>query len=137
MSPARSARNDDGHLVIEGGSDGERKRTPVPRDAHVDVLPGLARPTPAEGREALRLWQIADDGMDGPRGQLPPQPDDPVASILLGAAGAAMNRGDMQRGVNILKLVVRDYRHSQEAACARTVIDRLARRGRAEGCVSR
>ena len=41
-----------------------------------------------------------------------------------------MRLGDLQRGVNILRLVVRDYRESQEAAFARTVLDRLARRSR-------
>ena len=64
--------------------------------------------------------------MDGPRGLLPDKPDDPVAHTLLEAAGTAIERGEWQRGINILNLVVRDYRQSQEAACARTVIDRLA-----------
>jgi hypothetical protein len=45
--------------------------------------------------------------------------------------------GDMRRVVSIPRLVVREYGRSQEAACVRTVIDRLARRGRDEGCVSR
>jgi hypothetical protein len=58
--------------------------------------------------------------------RMPKRPDDAVAYKLLDAAGDAMERGDWQRGVNILRLVVRDYRQSQEAACAHTVIDRLA-----------
>ena len=84
----------------------------------------------ADEREVLRSWQMMDDGLNGPRGLLPDRSDDQVAHKLLDAAGDAMNRGDWQRGVNILKLVVRDYRHSQEAACARSAIDRLAERGR-------
>jgi hypothetical protein len=44
-----------------------------------------------------------------------------------------MERGDWQRGVNILRLVVKDYRQSQEAACARSVIDRLAERASGRG----
>ncbi len=64
--------------------------------------------------------------MDGPRGLLPGQPDDPVAHTLLAAAGMAIGQGDRQRGVNILKLVVRDYRQSQEAACAPQHLDHLA-----------
>jgi hypothetical protein len=40
-----------------------------------------------------------------------------VAYKLLDAAGDAMGRGDWQKGVNILRLVVKDYRHSQEAMC--------------------
>jgi hypothetical protein len=88
----------------------------------------LTERSPAENQEVLKLWRQADSGMDGPRGLLPDKPDDLVAHKLLEAANTAMERGEWQRGVNILKLVVRDYRQSQEAACARTVIDRLAAR---------
>jgi hypothetical protein len=91
----------------------------------------LIRPAAGDEREVLRQWRMVEDGMDGPRGQLPPQPDDPVAYLLLEAADAAMVRGDWQRSINILKLLVRDYRQSQEAACARSVIDQLTKgRGR-------
>lgn len=91
----------------------------------------LTRPTPGEERDALRLWRLADDGMNGPRSSVVPQrPDDMVAYRLLEAADSAMVRGDWQRGVNILRLVVRDYRQSQEAAVARSVIDNLLHRGR-------
>lgn len=86
----------------------------------------LTHPDDAEQWEVMRLWQRAESGMDGERAGLPDKPDDPVAYKLLDAAGDAMGRGDWQRGVNILRLVVKDYRQSQEAACARTVIDRLA-----------
>lgn len=71
--------------------------------------------------------------MDGERGGLPERPDDPVAYKLLDAAGDAFGQGRWQQGVNILRLVVRDYRHSQEAACARQVIDRLASEGKGRG----
>ncbi len=82
----------------------------------------------AEHREVMRRWQRSESSMDGERGGLPETPDDAVAHKLLEAAGDAMGRGDWQQGVNILKLIVRDYRQSQEAACARRVIDRLAER---------
>jgi hypothetical protein len=90
----------------------------------------LTQPTAEEQREVMRQWQRADDGMDGPRGLLPEEPDNPVAYKLLDAAGEAMERGEWQHGITILRLVVRDYRHSQEAACARQVIDRLTSRDR-------
>ncbi len=64
--------------------------------------------------------------MDGPRGLLPEQPDNPVAYKLLEAAGEAMERGEWKGGLTILRLVVKEYRESKEAACARgSVIDRL------------
>ena len=56
---------------------------------------------------------------------MPERADDAVAYKLLDAAGDAIGRGDVRKGVNILTLVTRDYRHSQEAAFARTVLDRL------------
>jgi hypothetical protein len=91
----------------------------------------LSRSTDAEQREALRLWRLTDDGMDGPRSSVVAErPDDPVAYKLLEAADAAMSRGDWQRGLNILRLVVRDYRRSQEAALARSAIDHLPIKGR-------
>jgi hypothetical protein len=91
----------------------------------------LTRPTAAEEQKVLSLWRIADNGMDGPRSTtVPERPDDPVAYKLLDAAGDAWERGDRQRSVNILKLVVRDYRQSQEAALARAAIDNLSRRSR-------
>jgi hypothetical protein len=92
----------------------------------------LIRPTAAEQRHVMDLWRLADSGMEGPRSSVVPDPpDDPVAYKLLEAADAAMERGDWRRGVNILKLVVRDYRQSREAALARQAIDELAaRRGR-------
>lgn len=93
----------------------------------------LTHPDAAEQRGVMRMWQRAESGMDGERGQLPEQLNDPVAYKLLEAAGDAMERGDWQRGVNILRLVVRDYRQSQEAACARTVIDRLIERAGDQG----
>jgi hypothetical protein len=86
---------------------------------------------PAAKREVLELWKLADDGMNGPRGGVPEKPDDPVANLLLEAAGQAIQRGQVQRGVTILKLVVKDYRQSQEAALARAALDQLAKsRGR-------
>lgn len=85
----------------------------------------LARPDAAEHREVMKQWEATDSGMNGPRGLLPDQPDNPIAYKLLDAAGEAMERGEWQLGINILRLVVRDYRQSQEAACARQVIDRL------------
>ena len=86
----------------------------------------LTQPTADEQREVMRQWRRVESGMDGERGQLPERPDDPVAFRLLEAAGEAINRGDWQKGTNILRLVVKDYRSSQEAAFARSVIDRLA-----------
>lgn len=88
----------------------------------------LSTPGEAEGREGLRLWQRHVSGMDGPRGGVPERPDDPVAYKLVDAAGDAIGRGNWQQGVNILRLVVKDYRQSQEAALARRVIDRLSER---------
>lgn len=85
----------------------------------------LTQPDAAEQREVMRRWRAIDSGMDGPRGLLPEQPDNPIAYKLLDAAAEAMERGEWQHGINILRLVVRDYRQSQEAACARQVIDRL------------
>ena len=82
-----------------------------------------------EKREVMQHWRMAESGMAGPRITKLDEPDDLVAHRLLEAADQAMSRGDWQRGVNILRLVVRDYRQSQEAALARTVIDRLGSRG--------
>jgi hypothetical protein len=93
----------------------------------------LARPGEAEQREVMRHWQRAESNMDGERGGLPETPDDPVAHKLLDAAGDAMGRGDWQQGVNILRLVVKDYRQSREAACACRVIDRLAEKAGGHG----
>jgi hypothetical protein len=90
----------------------------------------LIQPTADEQREAMRQWRRLESGMDGKRGELPEKPDDAVAYKLLDAAGDAMERGHWQQGINILRLVVKDYRQSQEAACARRVIDRLADRHR-------
>jgi hypothetical protein len=87
----------------------------------------------AEHREVMRRWQWVDSGTDGERGGLPATPDDLVAHKLLDAAGDAMGRGDWQKGVNILRLIVKDYRQSQEAACARRVIDRLAEKAGGHG----
>jgi hypothetical protein len=77
----------------------------------------------------MRHWRMIESGVAGPRITKLEKPDDPVAHHLIEAADQAMSRGDWQRGVNILRLVVRDYCQSQEAALARTVIDRLASRG--------
>lgn len=85
----------------------------------------LTQPDAAEQRDVMRRWRQMETGMDGPRGLLPDKPDNLVAYKLLDAAGEAMERGDWQKGINILRLVVKDYRQSQEAACARQVIDRL------------
>jgi hypothetical protein len=90
----------------------------------------LTRPTAADERQVMSDWRRVDSGMAGPRGGMPENPDDAVAYRLIEAANAAMERGDWQRGVNILRLVIRDYRQSHEAALARTVIDRLASRSR-------
>src|SRR5262245_17706939 len=101
-------------------------KEPGPKDGD----PGPLWPVNAdEQHEILNRWRAAGNGMDGPRGGVPSKPDDPVAYTLLEAADQVMSLGDLQRGVNILRLVVRDYRESQEAALARTVLDRLARRG--------
>ena len=86
-----------------------------------------------EHREVMRRWQGEVSGMGGARGQLPETPDDPVAHKLLDAAGEAMNRGDWRQGVEILQLVVKAFQHTQEAACARTVIDRLKDRAAGQG----
>jgi hypothetical protein len=87
----------------------------------------LIQPHDDEQREVMTHWRRVESGMDGERGQLPETPDDAVAYKLLEAADDAMSRGDWQKGVNILRLIVKDYRQSQEAACARSVIDRLAK----------
>ena len=87
----------------------------------------------AEEREVMRRWHRQESGMDGERGLLPERPDDAVAYKLLDAAGIAMQRGDWKQGVTILKLVVKEFRHSQEAACARTVIDRLTEKESGRG----
>src|SRR4051812_30806424 len=87
----------------------------------------LQRIPPAEERDILKQWRRIEDGMDGPRGGVPATPDDPVANLLLEAAGQAIGHGQVQKGVNILKLVVRDYRESQEAALARSALDQLAK----------
>ncbi len=71
--------------------------------------------------------------MDGERGQLPETPDDPVAYKLLDAAGVALDRGEWREGMQILRLIVKAFRHTQEAACARTVIDRLSERTGGQG----
>jgi hypothetical protein len=119
-----------GELVVESRENGAVKETRVPRDASVDITPRLIPPSAAEQRQALKLWQDADNGMNGPRGPLPEQPDDMVANLLLSAAGHAHNRGDTQKTANILKLVARDYRHSAEAAYARTALDALTQKNR-------
>jgi hypothetical protein len=80
--------------------------------------------TAAESREVMQRFDAAD-AMTGPRGLLPEQPDDAVAHTLLSAAGMAIERGDRQKGIAILKLVARDYRRSAEAACARSALDNL------------
>lgn len=80
-------------------------------------------------REVLKRW-AASDGMDGPRGGVPETPDDPVAHLLVEAAGQAIARGQARQGVAILKLVVSEYRESQEAALARAALDHLPQRGR-------
>lgn len=85
----------------------------------------LIRPDATTHREVMRTWRQIDSGMDGPRGLLPEQPDNPVAYKLLEAAGEAMGRGEWKGGLTILRLVVKEYRESKEAACARSVIDRL------------
>ncbi|WP_076351868.1 hypothetical protein [Paludisphaera borealis] len=79
----------------------------------------------AEEREVLKAWKSAGDGMDGPRSGVPATPDDQVAHQLVEAAGQAIERGQKQKGINILKLVVRDYRESKEAALARAALDQL------------
>ncbi len=89
--------------------------------------------TAARQREVTQLWQRSENGMDGVRSGLPEQPDDLVAYKLLDAAGDAITRGDWQQATNILRLVVKDYRQSQEAACARTVIDRLSESAKGRG----
>lgn len=93
----------------------------------------LIRPDDAEQREVMRRWQQVNSGTDGERGVLPTRPDDAVAYLLLEAAEGALGRGDWQKGANILRLVVKDYRQSQEAAFARRVIDRLAERSGERG----
>ena len=79
----------------------------------------------AERLQEVEGWQAIISQMEGPRGGMPERPDDPVAWKPLDAAGDAIGRRDWQRGVNILRLVIRDYRHSQEAAFARTVLERI------------
>jgi hypothetical protein len=49
-------------------------------------------------KRAAKIRKAADDGMDGPRGGIPEKPDDPVAHLLLEAAGKAIGRGQVQRG---------------------------------------
>ena len=93
----------------------------------------LTQPTADEQREVIRQWRRVECSLDGERGGLPDQPDDPVAYKLLEAADEVMQRGDWQKGVNVLRLVVKDYRHSQEAAFARSVIDRMAEKADSQG----
>lgn len=97
---------------------------PSPKSGHAERLVDIDA---AEQRDVLKLWQATSNGMDGPRGSVPEKPDDPVANLLVEAAGVAIGRGQVQRGVNILQLVVRDYRESQEAALARAALDQLAK----------
>jgi hypothetical protein len=97
---------------------------PSPKARHVDRLIAVDA---TEQRDLLKPWQANSNGMDGPCGGVPEKPDDQVANLLLEAAGTAIGRGQVQRGVNILQLVVRDYRESQEAALARAALDQLAK----------
>lgn len=76
-------------------------------------------------REVMRHWLNQLSDLPGERGEWPRTPDDPVASKLLEAADYAIEHGRLQQGIAILKFVAKEYRHSQEAACARRVIDRL------------
>jgi hypothetical protein len=85
------------------------------------------QPDTAMRQEIMRLWQTTVDGNAGPRGDQPPQPDDPIAHALLEAAELAIGQGKQQPAARILKLVVSDYRDSQEAAFARRVLDQLAK----------
>lgn len=88
---------------------------------------------PIEQREVLRTWSRSAESRAGERGPLPATPDDQVAHALLNAAGIAIGEGRWQRGLRILRLTTEDYPHSQEAACARTVIDRLTERSATRG----
>lgn len=90
----------------------------------------LKQPDAEAERDALRQWRRIESDQAGPRGGMPRRPDDVVAYLLLEAAEAAEERGERQHSINILKLVIRDYRQSQEAAFARSVIDKLPHRSR-------
>ena len=91
--------------------------------------PGRLVPlNPTREREVIRCWLDLACGRDGERGGLPDKPDDIAAFKLLDAAGIAIERGHKQKGINILRLVVVDYRKSKEAAWDRRVLDRLSER---------
>ena len=107
---------------------------PEHQTPHHRRQPGSLVPlTSREQDEVMRRWQEVESGMEGERGLLPKQPDNPVAHALLDAAGIAFSRSEWRHGVAILHLAVRQYPRSEEAACARTVIDRLAGQGASHG----
>ncbi len=84
-------------------------------------------------REVFRRSLDLACGRDGERCGLPDQPDDIAAFKLLDAAGISIERGHRQKAINIPRLVVKNYRESKEAACARRVLDRLSERAGLHG----
>lgn len=94
-------------------TNGHAAKLKQPASRPADRLESLSR---AEERQVLKAWNASVEGMDGPRGGVPVVPDDPVAHLLVEAAGQAIERGQTQNGIHILKLVVSDYGQSQEAA---------------------
>lgn len=93
----------------------------------------LTEATADEQRQALGQWRRIESGIDGRRISELAATDDPVAHKLLDAAGDAIAGARIVEGLNILRLIVRDYRQSQEAALARQAIDQIrkqAARGR-------
>lgn len=81
----------------------------------------LIEPSPEEQREAVSQWQQ----MTGKRIVTLDRPDDPIAYKLLDAAGEAIARRQVQAGIDILQVVVKDFGESQEAALARQALDQI------------
>lgn len=86
----------------------------------------LDEPPAERQREVLNQWRRIATYTGGERITELGDPDDPVAHRSLDAAGDALGLGRLQEGLDkILRLVVRDYRHSREAAFARQVIGQI------------
>lgn len=73
----------------------------------------------------MEQWRSVESGLTGDRIPQLDKPDDPVAYKLVDAAGEAIAQGRLQAGINILRLVVKDYPLSQEAALSRQALDQI------------